>query len=26
VDLIALSFARSAEDIEYCRDLLGPGG
>jgi len=26
VDLIALSFARSAKDIETVRDLLGPRG
>lgn len=26
VDMIALSFARSANDIEECRDLLGPKG
>ena len=26
VDMIALSFTRSAKDIEDCRDLLGPKG
>lgn len=26
VDLIALSFARKASDIEYVRDILGPRG
>lgn len=26
VDMIALSFARTAKDIEDCRDLLGPKG
>lgn len=26
VDLIALSFARSAKDMEYVRDILGPKG
>lgn len=26
VDFIALSFARYGEDIEECRDILGPRG
>lgn len=26
VDMIALSFTRTAEDIEDCRDILGPKG
>ena len=26
VDMVALSFARTAGDIEECRDLLGPKG
>lgn len=26
VDMVALSFARTAHDIEECRDLLGPKG
>jgi pyruvate kinase len=26
VDYVALSFARSGEDIENCRDILGPRG
>lgn len=26
IDLIALSFTRKAEDVEYVRDLLGPKG
>lgn len=26
VDLIALSFARTAQDVRTCRDLLGPKG
>ena len=26
VDMIALSFARTAGDIDYCRDIMGPRG
>jgi pyruvate kinase len=26
IDMIALSFARSADDIKYVRDIMGPRG
>lgn len=26
IDMVALSFARSGDDIDYCRNVLGPAG